>query len=417
MKKRVWILRIFCSLLLALLPLAAGAQGAHSLMVNCQSAQRAAAGLELRLYRAGSLDSQGRYIPAGEFGTWRGAQPEEWDTLADSLAELAKDLSPLDSQKTDKQGKTAFSGLEEGLYLVIAADDNTDYEVQSFLAALPGKDPVTGAALDAVEVYPKLRERKPPETTAPTTVPSTKPTPGKPSRLPQTGQDWQRVCVLALCGLGMCCGTAMARRRTRRVAAILAAACLLGALGFVLDNLRQSTQGAQQAGAALDRLLPVVYANAQVPKETFSPETTTVAAEVPQIVPEMPTQSIDGWEYIGYLSIPSLELSLPIQSQWSYEGLRAAPGRFAGSTYTGNLVLAAHNYPQHFGRIGELQQGDPVSFTDMDGHVTHYRVSALETLAPEDVDGMLAGEWNLTLFTCTLGGQSRVTVRCVEEPT
>ena len=415
MKKRVWTLKIFCSLLLLLLPLAVGAQGAYSLAVHFRSGQRAVTGMELRLYRAGSLDRQGRFIPAGEFGTLRGALPEDWDTLADSLAELAKDLTPLETQKTCQQGSVTFSGLEEGLYLVVAEDENTNYEIQSFLAALPGRDPVTGDTLEAVEVYPKLRERKPPETTAPTTPPTTKPTPGKPSRLPQTGQNWQRVCVLLLCGLGLCCGAAVARKGVRRITAILAAACLLGALGSVVDNLHQSTQGGQQAEAALDQLLPVVYANAQMPKETVSPETTAAATEAPQTVPEMPTQFIDGWDYIGYLSIPALDLVLPIQSQWSYEGFRVAPGRFAGSTYTGNLVLAAHNYPQHFGRIGELQQGDLVSFTDMDGHITHYRVSALETLAPEDVDGMLAGDWSLTLFTCTLGGQSRVTVRCVEE--
>lgn len=64
--------------------------------------------------------------------------------------------------------------------------------------------------------------------------------------------------------------------------------------------------------------------------------------------------------------------------------------------------------------VNVLNIGDSVNFTDMDGNVHSYRVAALETLAPEDVDGMLSGDWNLTLFTCTLGGKSRVTVRCTE---
>ncbi len=29
-----------------------------------------------------------------------------------------------------------------------------------------------------------------------------------------------------------------------------------------------------------------------------------------------------------------------------------------------------------------------------------------------DVEEMITGDWDLTLFTCTLGGQTRVTVRC-----
>ena len=49
MKKRVWTLKIFCSLLLLLLPLAAGAQGAYSLTVHFRSGQRAVTGMELRL--------------------------------------------------------------------------------------------------------------------------------------------------------------------------------------------------------------------------------------------------------------------------------------------------------------------------------------------------------------------------------
>lgn len=231
--------------------------------------------------------------------------------------------------------------------------------------------------------------------------------------LPQTGQDWQGVCVLGLFGLGLVCGAVMTRKHTRRVTAIGGALCILGALGFVGSNLHRSTESGREAGAVLEELLPVVYANAQEattePAQTLAPETEPTAP-----VPEMPTQTVNGWDYIGYLSIPSLELTLPIQSQWSYEGFRVAPGRFAGSTYSKDLVLAAHNYPQHFGHIGDLQPGDTVCFTDMDGHVTHYRVAALETLAPEDVEGMLSGEYDLTLFTCTVGGKSRVTVRCTE---
>ena len=55
----------------------------------------------------------------------------------------------------------------------------------------------------------------------------------------------------------------------------------------------------------------------------------------------------------------------------------------------------------------------------MDGAVWQYEVEEVDILAPSDVEGMTAGEYELTLFTCTYGGQSRVTVRCVwtsEEP-
>ena len=39
-----------------------------------------------------------------------------------------------------------------------------------------------------------------------------------------------------------------------------------------------------------------------------------------------------------------------------------------------------------------------------------YRV---ETLPETAVEEMRAGEWDLTLFTCTYDGRARVTVRCI----
>ena len=54
-----------------------------------------------------------------------------------------------------------------------------------------------------------------------------------------------------------------------------------------------------------------------------------------------------------------------------------------------------------------------VSFTDAVGNVFLYTVAELETLGKTDVEEMQAGDWDLTLFTCTYGGKNRVTVRCV----
>ena len=127
---------------------------------------------------------------------------------------------------------------------------------------------------------------------------------------------------------------------------------------------------------------------------------------------EMPTVEIDGYDYIGYLDIPSLELSLPVMSEWSYPQLKIAPCRYAGSVYLDDMILAAHNYDRHFGRLKNLEGGELVRFTDVDGNVFDFSVTELELLWPEQTEEMLSGEWDLTLFTCTLGGRERVKVRC-----
>ena len=125
----------------------------------------------------------------------------------------------------------------------------------------------------------------------------------------------------------------------------------------------------------------------------------------------MPEDQIDGQTYIGVLEIQALSLSLPVISAWSYPNLKIAPCRYAGSVYLDNMVIAAHNYQSHFGKLETLSQNDEVSFTDMDGNVFAYKVAEIEALSPYAIEEMTAGDWDLTLFTCTVGGQSRMAVR------
>ena len=47
------------------------------------------------------------------------------------------------------------------------------------------------------------------------------------------------------------------------------------------------------------------------------------------------------------------------------------------------------------------------------GAVRRYTVAEVTTLEPTAVEQMTDSGYNLTLFTCTYGGKSRVTVRCV----
>lgn len=126
----------------------------------------------------------------------------------------------------------------------------------------------------------------------------------------------------------------------------------------------------------------------------------------------MPTFSIDGADYIGIVQIPSLGLQLPVAADWSYPQLRTSPCRYSGSAYLDDLVICGHNYSSHFGSLKYLDAGTEVIFTDADGNVFMYEVCLVETMQPTAVTEMTSGQWDLTLFTCTIGGQSRVTVRC-----
>ena len=130
---------------------------------------------------------------------------------------------------------------------------------------------------------------------------------------------------------------------------------------------------------------------------------------------EMPTVTIDGNLYIGVLTIAALDLSLPVMEDWSYPKLKISPNRYQGSAYTGNMIIAGHNYRKHFGNLRSLTTGDEVLFTDVDGNLFTYAVVEIEVLKGTELERIKSGDWDLTLFTCTLGGENRVTVRCVRD--
>lgn len=157
----------------------------------------------------------------------------------------------------------------------------------------------------------------------------------------------------------------------------------------------------RKAGAAVTEILPQI--TEAIGDETDVPDPYDT---------EMTEVEIDGYYYIGNLSIPALNLKLPVMADWSYPQLRIAPCRYYGSTKTDDLVIAAHNYSYHFGTIKNLAVGDKVYFMDMDGIVSAYEVIEIDTLSPTAVEEMTDAGFDLTLFTCTYGGQSRVTVRC-----
>lgn len=128
--------------------------------------------------------------------------------------------------------------------------------------------------------------------------------------------------------------------------------------------------------------------------------------------PRMTVTEIDGYNYIGYLSFPTLGTELPVLDECTLNLLRKAPCRYSGSYYTDNLVIAAHNYKSSFGKLKKLEIGDEVYFTDMDGTVHVYEVGDIEVLEPESVVEMVYSSWPLSLYTCTYDGSERLTVRC-----
>lgn len=176
--------------------------------------------------------------------------------------------------------------------------------------------------------------------------------------------------------------------------------CLMGALGLTGYNIWDESRADEAVTTGVSQLKLAIPEKKQE-EQLLVPEPEEV----------MTTVALDGRDYVGLLEVPSLGLELPVMRSWSESLLRYGPCLYEGNIYDG-MIIAGHNYRSHFANLTNLSAGDEILFTDIDGNVWTYELTTTEVIDGYDVDGMKGGNWDLTLFTCTYGGQERVTLRC-----
>lgn len=218
------------------------------------------------------------------------------------------------------------------------------------------------------------------------------------------------------------------RKKRRRigssVAIVLGMLLVLAGAGLVVYNMNEAIE----AGKSADRNTEILSGMIEENREKAEQESALNAQYPDQVlnvddrkIRGMPTEEIDGNQYIGQLEVPSVNVSLPVMYNWNYKQLRVSPCRYSGSYYTDDLVICGHNYRTHFSPLRSVSPGADVYFITVKGEQLHYIVSNVEQVRPTAIEEMIknsnnsesSSEWDLTLFTCTLGGRTRFAVRCV----
>ena len=191
---------------------------------------------------------------------------------------------------------------------------------------------------------------------------------------------------------------------------ILGLIMILGALGLTAYNIWDGNRAKEAASQITDVLI-----------DKISEDNSDLQVPIYDPNRQMPTEIIDGIEYIGVLEIPGLDLSLPITMEWNYDLLKFAVCRITGSYFSDDLVICGHNYAKVFSPIKWIDIGEDVYLTTVDGMTIHYTVTNRETLEPTDIEAFISNihnsatskmDWDMTLFTCNIGGQTRCAVRC-----
>ena len=189
---------------------------------------------------------------------------------------------------------------------------------------------------------------------------------------------------------------------------LLGAALIMSALFLTVHNGSEDQLAGMEATQMKEKVKEKVQEKIKISENSISQPDTVLD-------PEMPKAKIHGYDYVGYISAPAIQIELPVMAEWDYSRLKKAPCRQFGSSRTDALVIAAHTYRRHSGSLKELETGDEVVFTDMEGIVNTYTVEKTQVLEPASVELVENSGYDLVLYTCTYGGKSRVCVFCDRE--
>jgi len=148
----------------------------------------------------------------------------------------------------------------------------------------------------------------------------------------------------------------------------------------------------------------------EVKKDIRKRQLEAVVTEAPE--GQMLQTSVGGYAVIGILKVEEAAIELPVLESWSYEQLEYGPCRYSGALAEGDLVLLGHNYRDHLASLDQVEKGDTVEFMDVEGKSHIFQVAKTSVLKPTQVEELSAGNFPLTIFTCTPGGQSRFVVYC-----
>ncbi len=214
-KKTMLMALILCAALICSLSVSASAKDVPdigrrcSLTIHMKYGNTVLKGGSLSIYRVGRIaENNGDYsfAPTDAFAA-SGENFQDLKTNAETARRLESyvtkaGIAPLASKTIGNNGQAVFSDLDTGLYLVIQDKATPGYEViDPFLVSLPYLE--NGAYRYDLTAEPKTEPPQPTET-----EPSETTTPD----IPQTGQLWWPVPMLAFAGLLFVTGGVMMTR-------------------------------------------------------------------------------------------------------------------------------------------------------------------------------------------------------------
>ena len=166
----------------------------------------------------------------------------------------------------------------------------------------------------------------------------------------------------------------------------LGLALILGGIGLLVGSRIAADRALRHSADVVQGI------EAVLPERTPGIRTQYVAMD-------LPVMELDGKDYVGILEFPSLGRKLPVTATWDAGELYGNPHRFSGTAYDGSLVIGGSDSDGQLDFLEQLELGDPLYFTDLQGRVFAYGVKQV-VRADSAEQSILTGQPGLlTLFT------------------
>lgn len=200
-----------------------------------------------------------------------------------------------------------------------------------------------------------------------------------------------------------------------KILVLLGTVLIITALGLLTYNGNENREAEKASYSVLTDIKICVEESKEL--ETKKEQSSSLTGAENIFIPVIETEkeeyiNINGYDYIGYISIPKINTELPIMADWDYDRLKIAPCRHFGTLSDDNIVIAGHNYISHFGKLTDLNIGDEVIFTDALGEKYLYKVGEISSVVSTSVETVKDSEWELVLYTCNYSGNARIAVFC-----
>ncbi len=212
---------------------------------------------------------------------------------------------------------------------------------------------------------------------------------------------------------------------------IVVVAAIFIVLGFWGYDLYQKYYINASANQALDEFDNRVTIRNITKNETVQ-ENVSLQIDVNQIestntattgnMKNLAKQTYKGFTVVGKIEIPAIKANYPILDRATPESMKASVGLLygVGLNQVGNTVIAGHNYRNgtFFSNNKNLQLGDVVYITDLDGNRIKYTIYNIYVTASNDFEYATrdtAGKREITLTTCTDDVNSRLVIWAKED--